>query len=63
MYQVDISLADHRLVGTFQFSTTEGKKLKCPQMIDEKQWKALGKEVERKGINNQDTKGVVPLGW
>ena len=40
-YQDDISLAEHRLVGTFQFGTTGREKLKYPNMIDEKQWKAL----------------------
>ena len=32
-------------------------------MIDEKNWKALEKEVRQKGINTSDTKEVVPLGW
>ena len=38
-YQYDISLAEHRLVGTFQFGTTGRKKLKYPNIIDVKQWK------------------------
>ena len=61
--QYDISLAEHRLVGPFQFLTTGSNKLKYPNMIDEKQLKALEKEVGRKVINTSDIKEVVPLGW
>ena len=32
-YQDEIYLADHRLVGPFQFGETGGKKLKHPNMI------------------------------
>ena len=42
-YQDDVSLAEHRLVGPFQFGTTERKKLKYPNMIDEKQWTEMDK--------------------
>ena len=38
-YQDDISLAERRLVGPFQFETTGRKKLKYPNMIDKKQWR------------------------
>ena len=37
-YQDDISVADNRLVGTFQFGTTGRKILKYPNMINDKQW-------------------------
>ena len=43
-YQNEISLAEHRLVGPFQFGTTEKNKLKYPNMVDEKQRKDLEKE-------------------
>ena len=36
-YQDDTPLAEHRLVGTVLFGTTGRKKLKYPNMIDEKQ--------------------------
>ena len=42
-YQDVISLANHRLVGPFQFGTTGRNKLKHPNMIDDKQWKELEK--------------------
>ena len=61
-YQDVIYLADNRLVGPLNFGTTVRKKLKYPNMIDKKQWKALEKEGGRKGINASDTKEVVPLG-
>ena len=32
-YQDDISLTEHRLVGPFQFGSTERKKFKYPKMI------------------------------
>ena len=32
-------------------------------MIDDKQWKKLDKEGWKKGINNSDTKEVLPLEW
>ena len=38
-YQDDISLDEYRLIGTFQLGTTVRKKLKYPNMINEKQWK------------------------
>ena len=60
-YQYDISLANHRLVGTFQFGTTGRKKLKYPNMINDKQWTELKKVLQKKGINNLYTKEVVPL--
>ena len=44
------------LVNPFQFGKTGIKALKYPNMIDEKQWKALVKEGGRKGINTSDTK-------
>ena len=61
-YQDDISLAEHRLAGTFQFVTKGRNKLKYLNMIDDKQWKELEKEGRKKGINTSDTKGVVSLG-
>ena len=42
-YQDYVSLAEHSLVGTFQFGTTGRKKLKYPNMINKKQWKELEK--------------------
>ena len=42
-YQYDISLAENRLVGSFQFGTTGIKKLKYSNMIEDKQWKELDK--------------------
>ena len=60
-HQDDIYLACHRLVGPFQFLTTGRKKLKYPNMIDDKQWKELEKEGWKKIINTSDTKEVVPL--
>ena len=62
-YQDNISLAEHRLVGPFQFGTKGRKKLKHPIMVYDKQWKELEKEVRKKGINNSDTKKVFPLEW
>ena len=43
-YQGDISLDGHRLVGPFQFGTAGRNKLKHPNMIEDKQWKAMDKE-------------------
>ena len=60
-YQDDISLADHRLVGPFQFGTTGRNKLKYPNMIDKQQLKELEKEGRKKGIDTSDTKEVLPL--
>ena len=40
-YQDDISLAEYRLVGIFQFVTTNRKRLKYPNMINVKHWKEL----------------------
>ena len=54
-YQYDISLADNSLVGLFQFVSKGRKKLKYPNMIEEKQWKELYKE-EIKGVNTYDAK-------
>ena len=39
--QYGISLGKHRLVVPFQFVATGRKKLKYPNMIEEKQWNAL----------------------
>ena len=61
-YQYDISLLHHSPVGPFQLGTTLRKKLKYPNMIEKKQWKALEKEVWNNGINTSDDKEVVPLG-
>ena len=55
-YQDDISLAKHRLVVPFQFETTRKNKLKYPNIVDKKQWKGLGKEGQKNGINTSDTK-------
>ena len=60
-YQDEILLSKKRLVGPFQFGKTGRKKLKYPNIIDEKQWKELEKELCKKGINTSDTKEVVPL--
>ena len=60
-YQYDISLAEHMLVGPFQFGTIGRNKLKYPNMIDDKQWKELDKERRKKGTNTSDTKEVVTL--
>ena len=59
-YQGYISLAEHMLVGPFQFGTIGRHKLKYPNIIDNKNWKELEKEVWKKGINNSYTKEVVP---
>ena len=59
-YQDDISLANHRLVGPFQFGTTGIKDLKYPNMIEKKQRKELEKEGQTNGINTSDTKEVGP---
>ena len=60
-YQDDISLAEHMMVGPFQFGTIGRKKLKYHNMIDEIQWKELENEGQKKGINTSDTKELVPL--
>ena len=60
-YQDNISLAEHSMVGPFQLRTTLRNKLKYPNIIGEKKWKELEKEVRKKGINTSDTKEVVPL--
>ena len=61
-YQYDISMVHRSPVGPFQLGTTLRKKLKYPNMIEKKQWKALEKEVWNNGINTSDDKEVVPLG-
>ena len=38
-YQDEISMAYHRLVGSFQFGATGINKLKYLNMIEEKHWK------------------------
>ena len=38
-YQDDISLSKKRLVGSFQFGTTRRKKLKYPNIIDDRKRK------------------------
>ena len=60
-YQNDIYMAEHRLVGPLPFGTTARKKLKYPNMINEKQWKELEKYRQEKRIKTSDTKYVVPL--
>ena len=60
-YQDDVSLAEDRLVVTFQFGTTGRNKSKYPNMIYKKQWMELEKEVRKKVINTSDTKEVAPL--
>ena len=40
-YQDNISLAEHRLVVSFQFRATGRNKSKYPNIIEEKQWKEL----------------------
>ena len=47
-YQDDISLAEDRLAGIFQFVTTGRKKLKHPNKIDDKQRKELDKKDVRR---------------
>ena len=39
-YQDEIYLVEHRMVGAFQFETTGINKLKYPNVIYEKHWKA-----------------------
>ena len=60
-YQDESFLAENRLVGKFQFGTTGIKKLKHPNMIDDKQWKDLEKEGQKKGMNTSDTRELLPL--
>ena len=60
-YKGDISLAENKLVGPFQFDTTGRKKLKHPNIIEDKQWKGLEKEEQKNGINTSDTKEVMSL--
>ena len=43
-YQDDLSLADNKLVGKFQFATIGRNKLKYPNIIDNKHCKGFGKE-------------------
>ena len=42
-YQDDISLSEYMLIGPLQFGATGRKKLKYPNMTEEKQWKELEK--------------------
>ena len=42
-YQYDISLSEYMIFGPFQFGRTLRKKLKYPNIIEEKQWKELVK--------------------
>ena len=42
-YQGDISLTEHRLVGSFQIRATGRDKSKYPNVIEEKHWKELEK--------------------
>ena len=60
--QDDISLADHSLVGTFQFGTTGRTIIKYLNMIDEKQCKELDKEELDNGIITADNKEFAQLG-
>ena len=60
-YKYDIYLAEHSLDWKFQLRTTGRNILKYPNVIDYKQWKELGKEGRKKGINTPDTNEVVPL--
>ena len=60
-YQYDIYLDENRLVGPFQFRTTEGNKLKHPNTINDKKWKSSENERIKKEINTYDSIKVVPL--
>ena len=62
-YQDEISLDEHSLVGQFQFGTTGRNKLKYRNIIGDKQWKELKKEVRKTRINTYYAEEVVPLGW
>ena len=54
--QDDIYLAENRLVRPVQFGIKVIKKIKYHNMIEEKQRRALEKEVRKKGINTSDAK-------
>ena len=62
LYQCETSLDEYRLTRPLKFSISVRKKLKHPNIIEEKQRKALEKQVSKKGINNFYAKEVVPLG-
>ena len=55
-FQDDISLSNHRQVDPFQFGTTGRKKLKYPNFIEEKHWKALEKGGINEGVNTSGDK-------
>ena len=55
-HQDDVYLADHRLIGPFQFGTIGRNKFKCPIIITKKQWTKLYEEEKKKGINTSYTK-------
>ena len=61
-YQDEISLSEHSLVGTFQFGKSGINKLKYPNIIGNKQWKAFEKEVRKTIINTSNAKELAPLG-
>ena len=48
-------------LGHYNLEKTVRKKVKCPNMIDDKQWKELGKEGRKKGIITSETKEVATL--
>ena len=56
-------MAQHRLVGIFQFGTTGNNKLKYPKIVEESNWEALEKLGRKNGINAEDVRQVVTLGW
>ena len=60
-YQDEIFLSEHMLVGPFQFGSSGRKKLKYPNIINDKKCRELDKEGRQQGINISDTKEVVPL--
>ena len=61
-YQDEISLSEHRLVGTFQFVKIGKIIIKYTNIIEENQWKELENEVWNKVINASDSIEVVTLG-
>ena len=61
-FQEDISLADHMLVGRFQFGITGSMKQKHPNTIEDKQCRTWGKYGWNKVTNTYSAKEVVPLG-
>ena len=64
-YQDDISLAEHRLVGPFNFASQRprrnGSEMPLLHTVEETYWRELEREGKRKGVDVSDVRKVVPV--